>query len=224
MRYLDNGYGNPNNQTVFSWLNNALTPQVVGLRWQSGFFNEGVLGVLMPTLTLLAVEQLDTSVLIGSNNRETSDSVVSTLVNLLQLPRPNAKLGIVGFANGLYHPKTIHISYANGREVAYVGSANLTVRGISGQNVEAGILLDSATGDDREVLGEIKESSTLWFETRPDGLFIVDALDDVKTLARLQILSSTTESDSSHQKTHEADIPALPHRPRPHRLPPSTYF
>ena len=147
MRYIDNGNGDPRDEALFLWLQTVLTADVIGIRWQSGFFEASVLGVFVPTLQRLANEDLDAIVLIGSNDGETQASAVHQLVDVLGLPRPNALLGVVSYADGFYHPKTIHLCYEGGREVAYVGSANLTSRGINGLNIEAGIVLDTDQGD-----------------------------------------------------------------------------
>ena len=138
MRYIDNGQGDPREEALYAWLREMLTSDVVSIRWQSGYFEAGVLGSLASTLGQLAANDEDAMVLIGSNDCETGVSAVRRLVDLLGLPRSGGKLGIVSYANGAYHPKTIHIRYGDGREVAYVGSANLTSRGINGLNVEAG--------------------------------------------------------------------------------------
>ena len=95
--------------------------------------NLAYLGYSCPTLQELVAEDLDTIILIGSNERETLSSAVHRLVDALGLPRANARLGVVSYSNGYFHPKTIHLCYRDGREVAYVGSSNLTARGINGR-------------------------------------------------------------------------------------------
>ena len=116
MRYIDNGTADPREDAVFPWLQTVLTADVVGLRCQSGFFDAAVLGVFMATLQRLADNGQDTIVLLGSNDGETQSSAVRQLVDLLGLPRPNALLGVVCYADGYYHPKTIHVCYGDGRE------------------------------------------------------------------------------------------------------------
>ena len=217
MRYIDNGTGNPRDDTVYLWLQTVLTLDVVGIRWQSGFFEAGVLGVFMPTLQRLANENLDALILIGSNNGETQSSAVHQLVDLLGLPRPNAVLGVVRYAGGYYHPKTIHIRYGSGREVAYVGSANMTSRGINGLNVEAGMVFDTADGDPLDVLASIKQAIREWFTSRPEGLFLVENRDDVNHLAARGILA--TLRAPQRQRAGLAGEP-FPRRAGHHRLPP----
>ena len=219
MRYIDNGQGDPLAKALFSWLKEVLTPDVVGIRWQSGFFEAGVLGSLAPTLTQLAIKDMDAMVLIGSNNCETGVSAVRKLVDVLGLPRSGGKLGIVSYADGFYHPKTIHICYGNGREVAYVGSANLTSRGINGLNVEAGIALDTDQGDPQEVLAAVKEAVAGWFESPPDGLYVVDHHRDVYDLEREGILMKTAAPSSSGAGNRLPGLADLACRTLSHDLP-----
>ena len=190
MRYIDNGTGDPREDALFPWLQAVLTGDVVGFRWQSGYFEASVLGLFMPVLQRLADEELDTIILIGSNDGETQSSAVHHLVDILGLPRPNALLGVVIYANGFYHPKTIHLCYRSGREVAYVGSSNMTSRGINGLNVEAGIVVDTDEGDSVDVLSHVKQVAGEWFVTRPDGLFEVGSHDDVDRLEGRGILTT----------------------------------
>lgn len=218
MRYIDSGQGDPRDQALFAWLRGALTPNVVGIRWQSGFFEAGVLGSLAPTLAQLAAHELDAMVLIGSNDCETKVSVVHKLVDLLGLPRPGGKLGIVSYADAFYHPKTIHICYSGGREVAYVGSANLTSSGINGLNVEAGIVLDTDEEDDEDVLTAVKEAVADWFKSEPEGLYVVESHEDVDDLAERGILEAGTSASSGVGSGSAVD--GLARRLRRHALPP----
>ena len=220
MRYLDNGQGDPRGKAVFSWLRDALTPDVAGIRWQSGFFEAGVLGSLAPTLARLAEDELDAGVLIGSNDCETRASVVHKLVDLLGLPRPGGKLGIVTYADGFFHPKTIHICYRNGREVAYVGSANLTSSGINGTNVEAGIVLDTDEGDAEDVLTAIKEAVADWFKSGPEGLYVVDGHGDVDDLEQQGILKEASAPASLGVGSGGSGVDGLARRLRRYSLPP----
>ena len=221
MRYIDNGNGDPRDEALFQWLQTVLTQDVVGIRWQSGFFEASVLGVFAPTLRRLASEDLDVIVLIGSNDCDTQASSVHQLVDVLGLPRPNALLGIVSYADGFYHPKTVHLCYGSGREVAYVGSANLTSRGINGLNIEAGIVLDTEDGDPVELLNCIKQAAREWFISRPGGLFRVESHNDVDQLEGRGIL--TTERAPLRRPRVDdggfGDVP-LPRRTHRHVLPP----
>ncbi len=220
MRYIDNGIGDPRDDALFPWLETMLTADVVGIRWQSGFFETSVLGVFIPLFQRLAKEHLDTIVLIGSNDGETVSSAVHKLVEVLGLPRPNALLGVVSYADGFYHPKTIHLRYSSGRQVAYVGSANMTARGINGLNIEAGILFDSDEGDPIESLTSISSASRAWFDQQPKGLFTLRSHDDVIELERRQILTTEHTPRPGHGGHGNRGGAALPRRSLRHVLPP----
>ena len=220
MRYIDNGNGDPRDDALFPWLRGVLTADVVGIRWQSGFFEASVLGVFTPSFRRLENEDLDAIVLIGSNDGETQSSAVHQLVDVLGLPRPNALLGVVRYADGFYHPKTIHLCYGSGREVAYIGSANMTSRGINGLNIEAGIVLDTDEGDPVELLSQVKQAAREWFVSRPDGLFEVGSHDDVK---RLEVRGVLTAERSPRRPRDDDGGPGrdpFPRRGRRHALPP----
>ena len=221
MRYIDNGTGDPREDAVFPWLETALTADAVGIRWQSGFFDASVLGVFMGTFQRLANDDRDAIVLVGSNDGETQSSAVHQLVNLLGLPRPNARLGVVRYADGYYHPKTIHLCYGDGREVAYVGSANLTSRGINGLNVEAGIILDTDDGDPPEVLTRIGQAVEEWFLSRPAGLFEVAGHNDVNQLEARGILAAHRPRQPFPDEGREPANEPFPRRVRRHRIPPA---
>ena len=189
MRYIDNSHRNRREDTLLSWLQDVLTEDVIGIQWQSGFFREGILSVFSQTFERLARENLNAVILIGSNDGETQADAVRELVRVLRLPRANALLGVVRYAAGFYHPKTIHLHYYSGRQVAYVGSSNLTPSGISGRNVEAGLILDTDEGDPVDVLDRIKSATREWFESNPEELFRVKCEDDVNQLQERGILT-----------------------------------
>lgn len=220
MRYIDNGIGDPRENALFPWLRAVLTTDVVGIQWQSGYFEASVLGVFLPAFRRLADENLDANVLVGSNDGTTQSSAVNQLVDVLALPRPNARLGVVSYADGLYHPKTIHLRYRSGREVAYVGSANMTSRGIDGRNVEAGIILDTDEGDPVSLLSHVSKAVRDWFVSRPSGLFEVESHDDVSRLEAAGILAKNPASPRSSDEGMTGLIPfPLPPRGQRHDLP-----
>ena len=206
MRYIDNGAGNRAEVALLPLLQGLLTTDVVGLRWQSGYFDARVLGVFGSALQRLAQEDLNTAVLVGSNKRQTSAPSIHLLTHLLALPRSNAHLGVVSYADGLYHPKTVHLSYSSGREVAYVGSANLTSPGLNGLNIEAGIVLDTDEGDSARVLRDIRCTIDEWFRTCPDGLFQVKEREDVGQLEEKGILATEATEPQPNRPRNGADV------------------
>ena len=216
MRYIDNGTGDPLEDALLPWLRVALRGNVVSLRWQSGYFEASVLGLFEPALRELVNNDLDTFVLIGSNERETQSAAVHHLVNALGLPRENAHLGVVSYANGLFHPKTIYLCYHNGREVAYVGSSNMTARGINGRNMEAGIILDTDDGDPIDLLARIRQATEEWFAQPHQGLFRVDSHEAVDQLEERGIITIQRPPRRLHG---EAGWDPLPRRGPRHDLP-----
>lgn len=181
MRYLDSGSRDPL-QAVGAWLQAELTTDVVELRWQSGYFVSDALGLFVSTLQRLAAGNQRVRVLIGSNESATLWTDVLQLVGLLGIPRSNAELGVVRYANSLFHPKTYHFRRTDGTQCAYVGSSNLTEPGISGLNIEGGIILDSRSGDPDDVLNQIAAAIDAWFTENRGGLHRISNSVDVERL------------------------------------------
>ena len=127
-------------------------------------------------------------VLIGSNDGTTSRADIEALLAAAGPPRKNQHIGIVKFANAYFHPKTVHIVRSDGSAAAYVGSANLTGSGVSGLNVEAGILLDARDGDDAAILVQIAAAIDRWFTGTHQGLSLVARSLDLNKLVKAGIL------------------------------------
>jgi hypothetical protein len=172
MRYIDTGSRDPVH-SLAAWLQAVLTDEVAEVRWQTGFFNEEPLGLFAPTLRRLATTGGHVSALIGSNPPGTQRDDVLQLVRLMGVPRANARIGVIQFGSGFYHPKTYHFCRADGSQCAYVGSANLTAPGVSSLHIEAGLTLDTAEGDPVGVLNEIAAAVDAWFDEERDGLHLV---------------------------------------------------
>lgn len=136
-------------------------------------------------------------VLVGSNDGTTRQSDIAALLAAAGSPRPGLRVGVVSFANGYFHPKTVHLVRSDGSATAYVGSANLTGAGVA-LNVEAGITLDTRDGDDRGVLDAIGAAVDWWFTGPRPGLHLVSTTADLAPLVSSGIL----------------DVPQPP-RPRP---------
>ncbi len=181
MRYIDSGSRDAT-QVVGAWLSQELTAEVVELRWQTGYFVSDALGLFEATLQRLAAGNHTVRVLIGSNESSTLWTEVSQLFRLLGMPRTNAELGIVQYANGLFHPKIYHLRRADTTQCAYVGSANLTGPGLSSLNIEAGIILDTRAGDPAGVLDQMTAAIDAWFTENREGLHRITSAADVERL------------------------------------------
>lgn len=187
MKYIDTGSRDPE-QALGTWLKSVLDGTVVALRCQTGFFGANALGLFASTFADLQKRDLPLNVLVGSNDGTTTRADVEGLLSLSGPSRKNRRIGVVSFDSGYFHPKTIHISHADGSTAAYVGSANLTESGIASLHVEAGVLLDSREHDDPAVLQEIARAIDWWFQEVRDGLTIVHASADLDPLVKDGVL------------------------------------
>lgn len=100
-------------------------------------------------------------IVLGSNS---ADPLTETdLTDLLQLVGDggDTKLTVVSFSNALFHPKTVHVTRADGSAASVVGSANMTARGL-GRNVEAGVVLDTRTGVPAALLASVASAIDRW--------------------------------------------------------------
>jgi hypothetical protein len=190
MRYLDTGDRDPK-QSLAHWLKVTLSEDILELRFQSGFFSQDALGLLLPTLKISAQEDRTTHVLIGSNDGCTVRAHVTSLVQALGLPRSHAKLGVVNFAGAFFHPKVYHVVRADGTQAAYVGSANFTASGLA-LHIEAGISLDTREGDAEKQIAIIGQMIDAWFDATRKGLLVVKSTQTVSELAEQGLLRATS--------------------------------
>lgn len=189
MNYLDTGKRDAS-QTLTQWFMSVLTEEVSALRMQTGYFRFGATRALMPLLARLGTQDITTHILIGSNDSDTLHSDVARLFEKLEMPRENAKLGIVQFTNALFHPKVYHITRADGSQAAFVGSANFTEAAIQGGNVEAAIALDTRNGDSPDALAQIAQAIDCWLTGEGiQGVYLVTALADIDALLEYGVLA-----------------------------------
>jgi HKD family nuclease len=214
VRYIDSGVAEAE-QGVAHWMQRMASEGPCEFRCQTGYFTAEGSGVLLPQLQEWSERELPLKLLIGSNQAATLASHVSYLAGALRVPRPNIALGIVSFQGALFHPKVYHFRRADGSETAYVGSANLTGSGLSGLNVEAGVILDTREDDDPRVLTNIREHIDRWFEERREGLSTIASADDIQRLLDEGYLSLRIErpEPEAGQSERGADRQAGPVRP-----------
>lgn len=189
MRYVDTGSRDPKH-ALGTWLSDALMGQtpVVAARVQTGYFGADALGYCESTLQALALSDGHTRLLVGSNDGLTPRETVADLLKVVGQPRSGLQVGVVSFQSGLFHPKVFHLQRADGSSTAYVGSANLTVPGTSGKNVEAAVILDTMQGDPQSVLGEIADAVDAWFIEQRPGLYPVSVDADLDPLVTAGVL------------------------------------
>lgn len=183
MRYIDSG-SRDRREALATWLQAELGPSITELRWQSGYYSGDGLGPFIPTLQRLSENNQIVHAVIGSNDGVTLEAHVEDLVQVLRLPRPHAQLGVASYSAGIFHPKTYHFRRNDGSQAAYVGSANLTPAGIGGQNVEAGLIIDTRQGDSPAVLDAVAASVDSWFNPIRAG---VEAILNAADVSRLQL-------------------------------------
>lgn len=188
MRYVDTGSRNPT-QALGAWLQAELASDIVELRWQSGFFTAGGLGLLAPTLQRLTANNQTIKAVIGSNNGVTFRDHVIQLLEFLGVPRPQAYLGVVSYSNAFFHPKTYHMRRLDGSQCAYVGSANFTEDGVASLHVEAGLILDTRDGDAETVLDQIAAATDAWFTTDRDGFCQITGPETIDWLVTEGVLA-----------------------------------
>ncbi|WP_410050928.1 phospholipase D family protein [Bradyrhizobium sp. SZCCHNR3054] len=173
---------------------------VVELRWQSGFFSADGLRPFVPCLTRLAASNSVVSAVVGSNDGDTQQADVETLVSLMGLPRSKGSLGVVSYSGAFFHPKTYHLKRSDGSQAAYVGSANLSLAGVGSLHVEAGLIVDTRDGDAAAVLDEIARGVDDWFTTARAGFERVKSSADVSKLVAAGVLSVAPSPSAVAQK------------------------
>lgn len=183
MRYIDSGIREPE-QVVAQWMSEVSATGPCEFRCQSGYFTIEGLGILAHSLKEWASLDKSTKLLVGSNAASTLASHVAYLAGWLAIPQDHVALGVIRLRNALFHPKVYHFVRADGSMCAYVGSANLTRQGISGWNVEAGVLLDTNDGDDPSVLEQIAENIDSWFNGERGAIERITSSEDIEKLIK----------------------------------------
>lgn len=188
MKYIDSGLRD-RTETVAHWMAGLVADDVQAFRCQAGYFTIEGASILLPTLKRLSQNGSTIQLLLGANGGATLASHISYLAGALALPQQNISLSVVAFSGSLFHPKVYHFERNDGSQTAYVGSANLTGPAISGQNVEAGVLLDTHDGDDAHILNDIKLRIEAWFNGNSDGASRVASATDIQQLLDEGVLS-----------------------------------
>jgi hypothetical protein len=163
VRYLNSSTKNA--EGAFGhWVQAEQPQEITALRIASGYFKINGLSAFKAIVDKLTSSAGALTAVLGANEKDTLVSDIEALIDLVKHPRPNSKIALIGFSNALFHPKVYHLTRTDGSQLAYVGSANLTPPGITGLNIEAGLLLDTRSGDSAGTLSEIASSIDSWFE------------------------------------------------------------
>lgn len=188
MRYLDTGFGHPD-QTLGKWLEAALAGKPSGLWLQSGYFGYESLAIHDSALRKIAAAGDPTHVVLGANEMSLTADDLKRLIDAVG-GGVGASVTVISYSNALFHPKTYVIRDELGEYRAYVGSANMTGAGV-GLNVEAGIGLSTAEGDDAGQIAAIRDSIESWHDRDQDGVFRIATPEDVDELVSARIVSLT---------------------------------
>ena len=219
MRYIDTGIAEAD-QTVAWWMQQTVLAGQCEFRCQSGYFTLEGSGPLLPSLQEWAERGSTVRLLLGSNRASTLASHVSYLAGRLGLPRAHVSLGVVSFDASLFHPKVYHFVRQDLSETAYVGSANLTGPGISGSNVEAGVIIDTRDGDDAALLEGIRRRIDAWFDGVEEGLSLINSPEDIQRLLEGGYLSLRPQNPPAEAGLSDSEGESVggPRRPRRVRL------
>lgn len=188
MRYIDSKTRSVEH-TVAHWMNN-IVGSACEVRCQTGYFTFEGASVLLPALKRAIALDGVARIVLGSNRGSTVAQHVELLFECMELPRKKFDLGIMIYDTSLFHPKVYHFKLEGGRQCAYVGSSNLTGPGLTGLNLEAGILLDTDDNDSPDLLDQISTSIDAWFADQENGLYRVTKLRHVQDLLEKGFLSS----------------------------------
>ena len=189
MEYIDSGTRDATH-ALGTWMSSLSPCDIVHFRFQSGYFSAEGLGPLMALMHEMAERDLQISCVLGSNGGATGHRDVDLLWDSIRCPRLNARVAIVNFLAGVYHPKVYHATRVDGSQAAYVGSANLTSSGVTGLNIEAGVILDTADGDAPAPLAEIATAVDAWFDGTRQSAKVLTSRDDVRALLAAGVLGA----------------------------------
>lgn len=204
MQYIDTG-NREASHTLGSWLSNLKAQDIEYFRLQSGYFNIEGIAPIAELIKYIANHDLEISCVLGSNNGETGYKDIEILMDMIGCPRPEARIAIASYNTGLFHPKVYHVTRFDGSQVAYVGSSNLTLSGVTGLNIEAGLIIDTADGDQEDTLNQIASAIDIWFDDTKSGLTRIRDHADVERLVERGILG-VTPSPVSPKPTSAAEI------------------
>lgn len=185
--YIDSGTDIAD-QTLGHWLESNVQSGIKEFWCQFGYFRFAAIHTYARILQDLAKRGCPVHIVLGSNSGSLVAADAQRVLRVVS--GSNATLTIVAFSNAEFHPKTAYVTREDDSVAATVGSSNLTGRGL-GQNVEAGVVFDSRTGDSEELFSRIKGSIDNWREIAQTvegniagkAVFSITCDDDLRMLA-----------------------------------------
>jgi hypothetical protein len=161
VRYADSASRSVSD-TVHGWLVEHL-PSAERFACQTGYFRFEALESFADEITHMLAAGGRFDLAVGVNEeRLTASDLEETLALVEEWIPTQASFTVIGARNGLFHPKTYHVTLPGDRHVAAVGSANFTPPGL-GHHVEACVFLDDAE-DDPSVLAAVEAAILSWRE------------------------------------------------------------
>lgn len=191
--YIDSGTGIAD-QTLGHWLESNVQSGIKEFWCQFGYFRFAAIHTYAGILQDLAKRGCPVHIVLGSNSGTLVAADAQRVLRVVS--GSNATLTIVAFSNAEFHSKTAYVTREDDSVAATVGSSNLTGRGL-GQNVEAGVVFDSRTGDPEELFSRIKGSIDNWREIAQTvegniagkAVFSITCDDDLRKLAEQGIIN-----------------------------------
>lgn len=193
-KYIDSGSGEAD-QDVGHWLDANVVAGIREFRCQFGCFRFSAIKPFADVLRDLAAVGGHVHFVLGSNF---GSLIAADAQRLLRVAAgTHASVTVVAFADAKFHSNTVHIIRADGSITAFVGSSNLTLRGL-GQNVEAGVIFDSQDSDPADQLERIRNAIDWWRNVANNptahpliapGVFPIGTDDDLRELVRRGIIN-----------------------------------
>lgn len=175
-------------QYVRSWLETNLNGSVKSFRTQSGYFRYNGIKPFEDTLKTIVRADGIVRFVLGSNDGDLYDDDLRDTLQIIQEGH-NTSLTVIRLIGARFHPKCYHIKREDDTETAIVGSANLTVAGVS-RNIEACIVFDTGTGDSANLLQRISDGIDLWAQREQgNGVFQITSLSDIDLLKDNEIIN-----------------------------------
>lgn len=174
-------------QYVRNWLETNLSGSVKTFRTQSGYFRYGAIEPFVDSLRAIAQANRVVRFVIGANDGNLYGDDLADTLQIVQ-ERPNASLTVIRLVGAKFHPKCYHIKREDDTETAIVGSANLTVAGVT-LNIEACVIFDTRAGDSVNLLQRISAGIDLWVQREQgDGVFQISSQTDIDLLKQNGII------------------------------------